>query len=82
MYRVRRTIYPKRLGAFPVADPPVVDVLRTSHHLRLGDFALHDLSGVGLTPVLEGQLGPILEGLDEASAEADGHRATSQPLRL
>jgi hypothetical protein len=27
-------------------------------------------------------MGPVLERLDEAATEADGHRGTGQPLRL
>jgi hypothetical protein len=27
-------------------------------------------------------MGPVLERLDEATAEADGHRGAGQPLRL
>jgi hypothetical protein len=53
-----------------------------SRHLCLGDLALHDPSKVGLPPVLEGRVGPILERLDEAAAEADCHCGTGQPLRL
>jgi hypothetical protein len=43
---------------------------------------LHDPSGVGLPLVLEGRVGPILEGLDEAVAEVGDHHGTGQPLRL
>jgi hypothetical protein len=32
--------------------------------------------------VLKGRMGPVLERLDEAAAEADGHRGACQPLRL
>jgi hypothetical protein len=41
-----------------------------------GDLALQDPSGVGLPTVLEGRVGSILERLNEATAEADGHRGT------
>jgi hypothetical protein len=75
-------VHPKRLGTLPVADPPAEDALRPSRHLHLGDIALHDPGGVRLSPILEGWVGPILDGLDEAAADAYGHYATDQPLRL
>jgi hypothetical protein len=53
-----------------------------SHHLHLGDLVLCDQSGFGLPPVLEGRMGPVLERLDEAAAEADGHHGAGQPLSL
>jgi hypothetical protein len=56
--------------------------LRASHHLLLGDLALCDPSRFGLPPVLKGRMGPVLERLDELAAEADGHRDAGQPLRL
>jgi hypothetical protein len=52
------------------------------HHLRLGDLALSDPSWIGLPPVLEGRMGPILEWLNETAAEADGHHGIGQPLHL
>jgi hypothetical protein len=39
-YWVGRAVYPQRLRALLVADPPADDVLRASYHLRLGDLAL------------------------------------------
>jgi hypothetical protein len=81
-YRVGGIVYPKCLGALPVANLPVEDALPTSRHLRLGDLALHDPSRVGLPPVLEGRVGLILERLDEVATEADGHRGTGQLFRL
>jgi hypothetical protein len=77
-YRIGRAVYPKCLGALSVADLPAEDALRTSRHLRLGDLALHDPNRVGLPPVLEGRVGPVLERLDEAAVEADGYRGTGQ----
>jgi hypothetical protein len=69
-------------GTLPVVNPPAEYDLRMSHHLLLRDLVLHDPSGVGLPLVLEGRVGPILEGLDEAVAEVDDHHGTGQPLRL
>jgi hypothetical protein len=43
---------------------------------------LHDSGQVGLTPILKGRMGPVLERLDQAAAETDGHRGAGQPLRL
>jgi hypothetical protein len=81
-YKVGGTVYPKCLGALPVADPPTEDAFHTGRHLRLGDLVLHDPSRVGLPPVLEGRVALILERLDEAATEADGHHNTGQPLHL
>jgi hypothetical protein len=81
-YQVGGAVYPQCLGALPVADPPAEDVLRTGHHFCSGDLELHDPSRVGLHPVLEGWVGPVLERLDEVAAEANGHRGTKQPVRL
>jgi hypothetical protein len=47
-YRVGGVVHPQCLEALPVADPPAEDVLRASHHLRLGDLALRDPGGVKL----------------------------------
>jgi hypothetical protein len=43
---------------------------------------LGDPGWVRLSPVLEGRMGSVLERLDEAAAEADGHRGVGQPFRL
>jgi hypothetical protein len=71
-------VHPQCLGALSVADPPAEDVLRASHHLRLGDLVLCDPGGIGLPPVLKGRMGPILERLDKVAAEADSHRGAGR----
>jgi hypothetical protein len=43
--KVGGVVQPKCLRALFVADPPAEDVLRVSHHLRLGDLALEGLKG-------------------------------------
>jgi hypothetical protein len=81
-YWVGRAVYPEHLGALLVADPPTKDVLRAGYHLRLGDLALCDSGRVRLPPILEGWVGPVLERLDETTAEADGHRMPVSPSAL
>jgi hypothetical protein len=81
-HRVGGAVHPQCLGELPVADPPTEDVLRASHHLRLGDLALCDPSGVALPPVLTGRMGPVLERLDEVATEGDGLRGAGQALSL
>jgi hypothetical protein len=66
----------------PCSDPPDEDVIRASYHLRLGDLVLRDSGWVGLTIVFKGRIGPVLERLDQAAAETDGHYGAVQPLRL
>jgi hypothetical protein len=48
-YHVGRSVHSKGLGAFPIADAPAEDVLDPRRHLPLGDLALDDTDGVGLT---------------------------------
>jgi hypothetical protein len=66
----------------PFCRSAAEDVLRASYHLHLGDLALRDPGWVGLAPVFEGRMGLVLERLDEAVAEADGHCSAGHPLCL
>jgi hypothetical protein len=38
--------------------------------------------GVGLSPVLKGRMNPILDGLNQPTAEAYSNSTVGQPLRL
>jgi hypothetical protein len=81
-HRIGRSVHPERLGAFPIVDVPAQDISHPRRHLPLGDLALHDPGGVRLPPVLKGRVDPVLDGLNQPTAEAYSNRATGQPLYL